>query len=165
MTLKQTEHIAKWVAAITTIFIALRFIWNNFKKAYIYLQESNERKEMLDHILTNQQYNMVVNKAIMDKFGLAYFRADINGLTIEVGDVVCKMLGYKEDEISGLNWSSKILEEDRAHVYKAFEYSVKFKTDFDTTYRITCGDGSIKKLHILAKHTKTDYFGIVTEIK
>jgi PAS domain S-box-containing protein len=165
MTLKQAETIAKWIAAITAIFIAARFVWQNLVKAYKYLQESNERKEMLDHILANQAYNIVVNKAIMNKFGLGYFRADTNGYTIEVGDVVCKMLGYREEEIMGLNWCIKIIEEDRPHVMKAFEDSVKYKTDFETVYTIVCGDGTLKKVNAHAKHTNTDYFGVITEIK
>jgi len=89
MTLKQAEYIGKWLAFITSAFVALRFVWRNLSKAYKYLQESNERKEMLDHILSNQQYNMIVNKAIMNKFGLAYFRTDLRGYTIEIGDIVC----------------------------------------------------------------------------
>lgn len=159
------ETVVKWIAWLTALFIALKFIWGNLVKGYKYLQGSNERAEMLQHILDNQTYTQVVNRAIMNKFGLGYFRADLAGQTIEVGDVACKMLGYSEAELMGLNWFGKILSEDKSRVMDEFEDSVKYKADFETTYNIYCSDLSVKKIHVHAKHTGLGYFGILTEIK
>ena len=165
MTLKQTELVVKWIAAITAILVAIKVIGQNLIKAYKYLQESNERKEMLESILHNQEYNMVVHKAIMDKFGLAYFRTDLSGYTIEVGEKVCEIFHYHEDDLMGLNWSIKIPESDRQRVYELFKQAIEFKTDFECTYKIHCGDGKLRTINVVAKRTSNYYFGIVTDIK
>ena len=159
------EYLAKWIAAITAIFVAMSVVWKQLVRAYKYLQESEERREMLQHILDTLDDRNIVNKAIMDKIGLGYFQTDLKGYSTCVGDVVCKILGYPEEDLMGLNWSIKIVRGDRERIMESFEDSIKYKTDFEETYHILCGDGKIKNVHVHARRSPLGYFGILTEIK
>lgn len=163
--LDQTEHYAKWIVAIIVIFGAIKFVWKNLVKAYKYIQESNERQDMLQHIINNQKYSQTVNKAIMDKISLGYFKTDLTGRSVEVGDVVCKIFGYSEEELLSFNWSSMIVEEDRDRVMKSIMSDIEFGRDGDLTYSIRTATGEIKKVHVHTTKTFDSYFGVLTVIK
>lgn len=165
MKLSKIEHLAALVAAVTAIFVAIKVVWKQLVRSYKYLQDSDQRQEMLRNIMDTLEHKKEVNRAIMDKIGLGYFQTDPEGYTVALGDVVCKMFGYTEDDLLGLNWTLKIVDEDREKVMHAFDDSIKYKTDFEQVYRINCGDGSVKKIHVHAKKTPLGYFGIATSIK
>ena len=111
--LDEVEHIGKWIIGVGLILALLRQVWKILVKSYRYLQKSNERFEMLQSIIDNQEYSRVERQAIMNKISLGYFKTNLEGQSIEIGEVVCNVFGYSEDELLKFGWSSFIHPDDQ----------------------------------------------------
>ena len=101
----------------------------------------------------------------MDKISLGYFITNLEGKSIEVGDVVCKVFGYSEKELLEFNWSSFILDEDRDRVMNSIMEDLKFERNGDLKYKIKASNGEIKTVHVIAKKSKIKYFCTLEVIK
>jgi len=163
--LKQAEYIAKWILAITAIFVAAKFLWKTIVKIYHYVIKGGERYDILVSIANSQEYAKIERQAIMDKISLGYFKSDIEGKTIEVGDVVCKVFGYTEAELLQFKWSAFIIPEDRQRVMDQITEDTKVKRNGYLDYSIVTSTGEIKKVRVTAKYAIDSYFCILEVIK
>lgn len=163
--LEDAEHVVKWIAAITACFVFLIGCFKFIKKSVQYIIRSNERFEMLLRIVENQEYDKMERQAIMDKISLGHFKTDLEGQSIEIGDVVCKIFGYSEEELLKFGWSSFIHEDDRGWVMESIMEDLKYKRNGDLKYRIITSTGEIKKVHVTAKRSLKYYFCTLEVIK
>lgn len=163
--LDATEYYARWALALTVIAALLVGLYKFIKKSILYIIKSNERFEMLQTIIENQEYDKVERQAIMDKISLGYFRTDLEGRSIEIGDVVCKIFGKTEDELLKFNWSSFIHPDDRDWVMHSIMEDLKYKRNGDLKYRIINSSDEVLKVHVTARRNAAGYFCILQVIK
>lgn len=163
--LDDTEHVVKWIAAISTISLFLIYAYKFFVKSILYIKKSNERVEMLMKIIENQEYDKMERQAIMDKISLGYFVTDLEGKSIEIGDVVCKEFGYSEEELLKFGWSAFVHPDDQDWVMHSIMEDLKYQRNGDLKYRIIAKNQEVKKVHITAKRTPTKYFCTFEVIK
>ena len=156
--LESAEHLSKWVIVITAIVLFFYKAYKFIKKTIIYIKKSNERYDLLVSIADNQDYGRLERKAIMDKINLAYFITDLEGKAIEIGDLVCKIFGYAEEELLGFKWSSFIIAADRDRVMSCVIEDLKYGRNGDLRYSIITYSGEIKSVHVVAKKSKSKYF-------
>ena len=166
------KTIAWFIGLIVSIGAAITVI----KSLYDYFratdkrheEERNERAQILEKLqmfLDGQSYSNTVQKTMLNILGVRYFKTDLNGYSIETSESLCRLVGYSESELKGMNWSSKIVEKDKPRVYEEFSRAVKYGTDYDCTYGFVCGTGEIIKLRVVCKKTPINYFGTVNLIE
>ena len=160
--LEVTERLVKWGVALWMIYKGLRFAFVNVVKLY---KKSADILYLLESIKANQEYGRLERIAIMNKISLGYFTTDLEGKSIEIGDVVCKVFGYSEAELLEFGWSSFVHPDDQKQVMESIIEDLRFERNGDLKYRIITSTGEVKKVHVTAKRAETKYFCTLEVIK
>ena len=160
--LEVTERLVKWGVALWMIYKGLKFAFVNVVKLY---KKSADILYLLESIKANQEYGRLERIAIMNKISLGYFTTDLEGKSIEIGDVVCKIFGYSENALLEFGWSTFVHPDDQKRVMESIIEDLKYERNGDLEYRIIANGGEVKKVHVTAKRAENKYFCTLEVIK
>lgn len=160
--LEITERLVKWGVALWMVYKGLKFAFVNMVKLY---KKSADILTLLESIKANQEYGRLERIAIMNKISLGYFTTDLEGKSVEIGDVVCKVFGYSEKDLLEFGWSSFVHPDDQKRVMETIVDDLKFERNGDLKYRIIAKGGEVKKVHVIAKRADNSYFCTLEVIK
>ena len=160
--LEITERLVKWGVALWMVYKGLKFAFVNVVKLY---KKSADILYLLESIKSNQDYDKLERRAIMNKISLGYFTTDLEGKSIEIGDVVCKVFGYSEAELLEFGWSSFVHPDDQKRVMESIIEDLKYERNGDLEYRIITATKEVKKVHVKAERADNKYFCTLEVIK
>jgi len=75
------------------------------------------------------------------------WQTDADGHFVHINPYMQRMLARNDDEILGDNWRSMVHEEDREMVMREWDNSIKFRREFNLTYRLVSASGVPIKVH------------------
>lgn len=158
--------IGKIAGVLTGVYAVYTTIIKKWvKAAYARLMEDHAKALMeinskLDVMGKELGFLATAQKVAFNESGIMWWRADKDGLTIEVSETTCNFLKLTPDRLMGSNWLNQVPSEYHASIMMKFGDSIRYKRDFDETFPILKGDGSLVRLRAHAKYGNDDWFGI-----
>lgn len=128
------------------------------------MEESNSKIDQiqkdLGYIKKEVRFLSEAQKVNLEENNIMWWRADKNGLTIEVSEQLCRFLQYPPERFMGNNWMNIVPSEEHYNIRELYKDSITYKKDFDTPITFLKGDGSKAVLHVHARDTGDDWFGV-----
>jgi PAS domain S-box-containing protein len=104
-----------------------------------FAQDITERKQMEEALKQSEEKY----RSILEDMSEGYWEADLNGKFTSFNDATCRLLGYSDKEMAGLNYQDYISPEDLDRFYKTFNQDYVPGTPISNLhYQITRKDGS-----------------------
>lgn len=166
------QHWGEIALAITAIGGAVATIWgfyNKFLKKKI-IHPIWERFEKIDKISATlgpnggtslyDKVNSIDKKisvadargaSLNSVFGLVEWQSDINGQTLKINDVACRMTRRPESDFLGNNWMNVLHAEDEEAVLDEWRDSLKNQKDFRMKFRWTTSESETVFVEAVAK--------------
>lgn len=158
--------LGKIAGGLTALYVFYTTVLKKWiKSAYSRLMEDltsqvTEMNVKLDVMGKEIGFLSTAQKVAFNESGTMWWRADKNGLTIEISEATCTFLKLTPERLMGSNWLNQVPSEEHASIEIAYRDSVTFKRDFDKVITFFKGDGERVRLHAHAKYGNEDWFGI-----
>ena len=158
--------LGKVAGGLTALYIFYTTVLKKWiKSAYARLMEDlskqvGEINLKLDVMGKEIGFLSTAQKVAFNESGTMWWRADKDGLTIEISEATCEFLMLTPERLMGSNWLNQVPSEEHAGIEMAYRDSVKFKRDFDVIITFIKGNRERVQLHARAKYGNEDWFGI-----
>ncbi len=103
--------------------------------------------------VTKLRFGQAVTWEALD---VAVWKADEKGEWNYVSPALLEMIGAFKEDMMGLAWVNRIVQEDRDRIFRSWKFSLDVGSDFDETYSYKKGDGMYQKVSVVGMHSKDD---------
>lgn len=128
------------------------------------MEDSNSKIEQiqkdLSYLVKEVRFLSQAQKVALEENNIMWWRADKNGLTIEVSEQLCRFLQYPQERFMGNNWMNIVPPEEHYNIKELYKECLTHKKDFNIPITFYKGDGSHARLQVHAKDTGDDWFGV-----
>lgn len=154
------DWIKTTIATVGAIYTSYKVAFKPFRE---YVKYRNARNKALEVLLHDLPFIKMAAMRSLEKIDVFWYRADSQGLTIEVSPQLCSLLGYSEDELKKEGWLSYVIPQDREGMKKEMVECVVSLRDFRMPATFIHRDGSRHKYFVTAQHDS--YSGWLGELK
>lgn len=142
-------------------WLKMRLFEDQNEKMDLILQNQQQFQSHMESIKTELGFVSVSQKVIFERNQVMWWRSGEDGFTTEVGNYTVKYLGVTEKELLGVNWVSRIPNEEHPTIMAEFQRALTSKSDFNITYNFRKGDGRMVKINAHATYANKHWFGIL----
>lgn len=133
-------------------------------KMDLILKNQQEFKSHMEGIKTELGFVSVSQKVIFERNHVMWWRSSEDGYTTEVGAYAVKYLQVPEKQLLGVNWISRIPNEEHPTIMAEFQRALNSKSDFNIVYNFKRGDGSVVKISAHATYANKHWFGVLEPV-